>query len=257
MNQSFNLTRFGRLLRKHTTEHLTSYLMSAAVLLGGIIVVLGSLTYMLRRPLEHEVQVILFMFGLLAAGATFTSSVFAAIGTPRGAAPALLLPASHFEKYLVAWLYSLPVFLVVYTAVFRLVNTLVLQAGSQGHPYEAYDFSRGAREWATPLLSYMLLHSAALCGAIYFRRLHVIKTAFLLFGSAVALILANRQFIKGLLPDSWPVFPFGDVWVGERSQRVLLALPTSQWQLALMLGALALATLLWLAAYTRLTEKQI
>lgn len=30
----------------------------------------------------------------------FTSSVFAALGTPRGAAPALLLPASHLEKYL-------------------------------------------------------------------------------------------------------------------------------------------------------------
>jgi hypothetical protein len=257
MNQHFNLTRFGRLLRKHTAEHLPGYLMSTAVLAGGVLVVLGALTYLTRRPLERELQIVLFLFGLLAAGALFTSSVFAALGTPRGAAPALLLPASHLEKYLVAWLWSLPVFLVVYTVVFMLINSLLLQLSSQGQPYEIYDFSRGMREWLTPLLSYALLHGVALCGAIYFRRMHAIKTAFLVFGLLLGLLLANRQLLKVLLPGSSPIAPFGDVWVGEGHQRALLALPEGQWHLALLLLPVALAGLLWLAAYNRLTEKQV
>lgn len=257
MNQHFNLTRFGRLLRKHTTEYLPSYLLSTAVLAGGILVVLGTLTYLTHRPLDREVQIVLFEFGLLAAGLMFTASVFAALGSPRGAAPALLLPASHLEKYVMAWLWSLPVFLAVYTGVFMIINSLVAQLNSQGQPVELYNFSRGAREWVQPLLSYALLHSLALCGAIYFQRLHAIKTAFLLFGLSLVLLLVNRQVLKALLPGSSPVAPFGDVWVGEKTQRMLLALPVDQWQLTLVLVAIAVATLLWLAAYARLTEKQI
>ncbi|MGI4863309.1 MAG: hypothetical protein ACRYFZ_05250 [Janthinobacterium lividum] len=255
MNQHFSLTRFGRLLRKHTTEYLPSYLMSAAVLAGIILVVLGSLTYLTHRPLEREVQIVLFEFGLLAFGAIFTSAIFAAVGNPRGAAPALLLPASHLKKYLVAWLWSLPVFVVLYTAIFLLVNASLLQLHSQGQPYEVYDFSRGTREWLQPLLSYALLHGAALYGAIYFKRLHFIKTVFLVFGLLLGLLVANRQFLKFLLPGSSPIVPFGDVWVGEKTQRALFALPIGQWQLTMVVVALAL--LLWLAAYTRLTEKQV
>ena len=257
MNQLFDFGRFSRLLRKHTAEHLPSYLLSTAVLAGGLLVVLGALTYLTRGPLGREMQIVLFLFGLLAAGALFTASMFAALGTPRGAAPALLLPASHLEKYLVAWFWSLPVFLVVYTVVFTLVNLLLLQLSSQGRSYEVYDFARGAREWLTPLLSYALLHSVALFGAIYFRRMHAIKTAFLVFGLLIGLLLANRQLLKLLLPDSSPVAPFGSVWMGEGRQRVLLALPEGQWHLALVLLPLALAALLWVAAYNRLAEKQI
>jgi hypothetical protein len=257
MNQFFNPTRFGRVLRKHTAEHLTSYLLSTAVLAGGILVVLGALTYLTRSPLEREMQIILFLFGLLTAGLLFTSSVFGALGSPRGAAPALLLPASHFEKYLVAWLWSLPVFVVLYTGIFMLVNVLLLELSSQGRPYEVYDFARGAREWLTPLLSYALLHSVALVGAIYFKRLHIIKTAFWVFGALAALLIINRQFLKILLPGSSPIAPFGDVWVSEGQQHALLALPAGQWHLVLGLLPVALALLLWLAAYARLTEKQI
>lgn len=257
MSQLFSFSRFSRLFGRHIAEFLPSYLMSTAVLAGGVLVVLGSLTYITRRPLDRETQIISFMFGMLAAGTVFTSSVFAALGTPRSATPALLLPASHLEKYLVAWCYSLPVFLLVYTAVFSVINALVLQLGNQGYPYEQYDFSRGAREWVSPLLGYVLLHSIALLGAIYFERLHAIKTAFLVFGSLVALLVVNRQVLKALIPGSWPIAPFGDVWVGEQERRVVLSLPDNQWQLVLTLLPLALALLLWRAAYVRLTEKQL
>jgi hypothetical protein len=257
MSQHFSPTRFGRLLRKHTAENLPKYAMSTAVLAGGVLVVLGALTYLTHRPLERELQIILFLFGLLAAGAIFTSSVFAELGNPRGAAPALLLPASHFEKYLVAWLYSLPVFFVLYTAVFMVINYLVLQLGNQGRPYEVYDFSRGVSEWVGPLLSYALLHSLALWGAIFFRRLHVIKTAFLFFGLLVSLITLNMRLLGSLLPAQGITMPFNSLWVGQNEQHMLLQLPESQQQLTMILVPSVLALLLWAAAYARLTEKQI
>lgn len=257
MSQQFNLARFGHLLRKYTAEHWKTYLMSAAVLLGGLIVVLGGLTYLTRRPLEREPQIVLFVFVLVVAGIAFTASVFADLGNARGAAPALMLPASHLEKYLVAWLYTMPVFLLVYTVAFLGVDAVTLQLGSNGKPYEMLDFSRGTREWVSPLVTYALPHGIALYCAMYYQRLHIIKTSFLILGLAAVVIVANGQLMKILIPGSHPTAPFGDVWVGTVAQRLVVSLPYASWQLTMTLVSLVLAALLWAAAYARLTEKQL
>ncbi|RYF02540.1 MAG: prepilin peptidase [Deltaproteobacteria bacterium] len=109
--------------------------------------------------------------------------------------------------------------------------------------------------WVRFGLSYALLHSVMLWGAIYFRRRHVIKTTFLIFGSLLGLALINRQVVMALIPGSRPVAPFADVWVAKGGQA--LALPDNQWHLLMALLPLALALLLWAAAYARLTEKQL
>ena len=251
------MTRFGRLLRKHTAEHLRSYLMGAAVLAGGIAVVLGGLTYIGGRPLSPVVQLTMFYFGLLAAGTMFTAGVFAALGDPRRAAPALLLPTSHLEKYLVVWLYSLPVFLLVYVPVFLAVDALTLQLAPAGSSRVMFDFAAAPRELGRALLSYALLHAATLGCALYFERLHIVKTAFVLLGGVGALALLNFQVLKRVLtPDIAPALPFDDVGVGVGKQYFNLVLPGGQGELLALL-ALALAGLLWLGAYARLTEKQL
>jgi hypothetical protein len=257
MNRHFNLSRFGRLLRRHTFEHLRSYLMGAAVLTGVIFVVLGGLTYLMHRPLGVELQSLLFVAGLVAAGGIFTSSVFAALGDARQAAPLLLLPASHLEKYLVAWLYSLPVFLLVYLAAFFAVDALVLSFSNPRFPHLMLDFKEVPREGAVMLLSFMLVHSIALWGAVYFRRLHVIKTAFSLFGALLLLALINYQMVKALLTSvARPTLPFGNVFLPVGEQSISLGLPDEQGQWLLLLP-LALALLLWAGAYARLTETQL
>ncbi|GAB3291497.1 hypothetical protein ACFQT0_10850 [Hymenobacter humi] len=256
MNQHFNLSRFGRLLRKHTAEHLRSYLMSTAVLAGGLIVVLCGLTYITHRPLNIQVQTVLYMFLLLAAGAVFTSSAFAALGNPRQAAPALMLPASHLEKYLVVWLYTVPVFLVVFTAAFLAVDALALQLldGKQG---ELLDFTKDLSLPLKALLSYLLIHAVALWSALYFNRLHAVKMAFALFGVAGLVVVINYQVLKRLIPaDLSPTLPFSSVSFGAGQQWFRMELPESQ-EALLPLLPLALAVLLCLGAYSRLTEKQL
>lgn len=257
MNQYFDVTRFGRLLRKHTAEHLRSYLMGTAVLAGGIAVVLGGLTYIGGRPLPPAIQLTMFHFGLMAAGVMFIAGVFVALGEPRRAAPALLLPASHLEKYLVVWLYSLPVFLGAYVAVFLAMDALTLQLGPAGSPRALLDFAAAPRELGRALLSYALLHAAALWCALYFERLHIIKTAFAIFGALGALALLNFQVLKRVMtPDIAPALPFGDVNILAGRQYFKLAVPDG-YGVLLALLPLGLAGLLWLASYARLTEKQL
>ncbi|MDF7813424.1 hypothetical protein [Hymenobacter sp. YC55] len=257
MNQHFDFSRFSRLLRRHTAEHLRAYLMGVAVLVGGVVAVLGGVTYLGGRPLHPAVQLVLFEYGLLSAGAMFTAAVFAAIGDQSRAAPALLLPASHLEKYLVVWLYSLPVFMVVYTVVFLAVDALTLQLGAAGYPRQLLSFSEEPHYLVQALLRYAVLHAAALWCAIYFKRQHVIRMAFVVFGLGGALTLLNFQVLKRLLtPGIAPTLPFSSVRIAEGGQLFSLALPTTHPALFVLLP-LVLALLLWAGAYARLTEKQL
>ena len=251
MNQYFNLTRFGRLLRKQTTEYLTSYALGAAVLLGGMLVVMGFISY-LTGGLGVQTQSIFFILFLLGAGSFFTSTVLGQFGIGSRAALALTLPASQLEKYLVAWVVSLPVFLVVFVADFYLADWIIMRLSQVSGPLvNVFAYSN-----ATPavMVVYLVLHGVALWGSITFRQLQFIKTAFLFLAVAVVLIVINYQVMKGVIgPDFKMALPLGSI---NLSTGPALTLPDAQAK-PLLLPLLALIPLLWLAAYARLTEKQL
>ncbi len=124
MKKTFSLNRFGRLFKKHTKEHYRNYLMSIAVLVGVMILGGSFLVYMADVQLDKNIQTFLFFTIMLLAGTIFTSSVFADLGEKKKAIAWLTLPASHFEKYLVAWIYSFLLFIIVYTLIFYLAISL-------------------------------------------------------------------------------------------------------------------------------------
>ncbi len=250
MNQFFNLSRFGRLLRKHTAEQLPTYALGAAVLTGGILVVVGFLAYV-GGGLSHMQQGILFTLMLLAAGSFFTSLVLTQFGVGSRAALALTLPASHFEKFLVAWLFSLPVFLAVFTAAFYLADWVALSL-SPATDTLLNIFT--AKEAPGLLAFFLVLHGVALWGSIFFTRQQFLKTAFGLALLSIVGAVVNFQVMKALIgPAVQAVFPFGSVNLYNSAP---VTLPDSQEHWFNWLP-LVLAGLLWLAAYARLTEKQL
>lgn len=251
MSQYFNLARFGRLLRKHTAEHLPTYAMSAAVLLGGMVLVLGFITYLNNGRLNEQMQGIFFTMFLLAAGAFFTSTVLGQYGAGRQAALALTLPASQLEKLLVAWLFSLPGFLAVFAATFYAADWLVLRTlGKVPTPLVSL-FAEPAYQ---VVRLYLGLHGVALWGSIFFGRLQPVKVAFLGFGAALLVGVANFHLLNYWVDGKLGMaIPFGAAAINGAGP---LALPPAQeaWLAAV---PLALAALLWAAAYARLTEKQL
>ena len=88
---------------------------------------------------------------LLLAGTMFTSTIFAGYGDKKKAVAALTLPASHFEKYLVAWLYSFLIFAIVYSAGFFLIASLAINIKQfPGHPPELINIFKDLRK-SSPL----------------------------------------------------------------------------------------------------------
>jgi len=254
MNNTFNPTRFGRLFIKHTVEHYKSYLMSLTVLVGVMILGGSFLVYMIEARIDKGLQTAVFSMIMLLAGPIFTSTIFTDLGDKKRGTVFLTLPASHFEKYLVAWIYSFAIFLVIYTASFYVVVLFAVNVKHfPGQPTEIINVF----QW--PILGmylvYAFLHSIAFYGAIFFEKLHFIKTGFIFFIFFALLIVSNKLLLGALLSHPVdPTVPFGNLHFTNNNRTVDI----SHQQDFFLLGILVLVTLFfWVATYFRLKEKQV
>lgn len=258
MSHLFNLSRFGRLFSKHTIEHWSGYLLATGVLLGGLGLVLGGAAYLSSSSLPPLEQAAFFILGLFGAGSFFTSTVFASFGDKKQATAELMLPASHWEKYLVGWLYSLPIFLAVYIGCFYLVDSLVLQFDSyEGPPSQLVQLFSGEEKLYTSLVAYAAVNGVFLWGSIFFVKQHFVRTAFGVLLGTVVLVALNFKAMQALMGHELKtVVPFSSMSLHEGKEWYAINLPEAQraWLVLVLLGLMLLA---WAAAYVRLKEKQI
>ena len=257
MNKTFNAKRFGRLFIKHSTENYKSYGMSLFAMIGVMLLGGSFLVYMVGVRMDIGDQWALFTMILLLAGTIFTSTIFADLGDKKRAIPWLLLPASHFEKFLVAWIYSFVVFIIIYTLSFYLVALFVLNIKPlEGSPPEMFSIS--GNQALQIYMVYAFLHGVAICGAIYFEKLHFIKTAFVFFISLGILILMNKMLLGTMLGRTVEAAPpFGNLRFTENGQLNDIMLSSKQQGINMNYLVTALAVIFWVAAYFRLKEKQV
>ncbi|OUJ72474.1 hypothetical protein [Hymenobacter crusticola] len=259
MYNLFSLPRFSRLFQKHTAEHWKSYLMGAGVLAGALLLVLGFLSYLNGGAPNTRAQAVFFGMFMLGGGFLFTSNIFADFSGKARAIAALSLPASHLEKYVVAWLYSFLFFLLVYIGVFYAVDSVVItlaKYGTQQKPVLNL-FAREEKAYYSFLL-FAAVHSLALWGSLFFEKLAFIKTAVAFFALLMLVSVLNYSFLKSTLGvDLRFSLPFlsADFIENERAYYRLTPTGTQQYLPELML--LVLSALFWLAAYARLREKQL
>ncbi|MDB5024176.1 MAG: hypothetical protein JWP78_1931 [Mucilaginibacter sp.] len=256
MNNTFHLTRFGRLFIKHTVEHYKSYLMSLTVLIGVMVLGGSFMVYMINVPIDKGFQTAIFMMILCLGGTIFTSTVFTDIGDKKKAVSSLTLPASHFEKFLVGWIYSFLIFIVVYTATFYLIVLFAVNLKHfSGQPAEIINVFDNPICWA--YLLYAFLHAIAFHGAIFFEKLHFLKTSFAFFIYLAILTLINKVLLDALLGrDVNTGLPFGNIRFVENNKVWDLNI-TDAWDSFILIFLAVLALIFWVAAYYRLKEKQV
>lgn len=256
MKNHFNLRRFGLLFRKHTSEHLKSYLMALGVLVGALFIVIGWAAYINRSALSLNIQGTLFTFFLIGSGTIFTSTVFSNLSDKKRAIATLMLPASQFEKFLVGWIYSFVLFLLLFTGAFYLVDSLVLSL--QAEPGELINIFAYNNLAFAMVGIYSLLHGVAIWGAIAFEKLSFIKTAFGFLIFLLLLTLLNNAALEWMLGrDLNSSVPFSQVSYQEQNKFFFLQLRTSKVENMEKIVPICLACLLWLAAFMRLKEKEI
>ncbi|MVN22208.1 hypothetical protein [Mucilaginibacter arboris] len=259
MNQTFNINRFSMLFKKHTLENYKTYLMSVGVLAGLLVLFMGIASYANDGYLLLGFQEAFFVIFLLLAGCIFTSLVFADLGDKKKAIPALTLPASHFEKYLVSWLYSFLIFQLLYVALFYLIAALIISFGHDvpGRENVLLDLFDKDRMAYMAFVLYPFIHSVILFGAIYFEKLHFIKTGFAFFTGIFLLGLLNRPIISSMIDETirgTTIFSPLDITDGKNYWTIFP--PEIQKQtIGIVLGIIVV--ILWVSAYFRLKEKEV
>lgn len=258
MHETFSFSRFARLFVKHTAEHYRTYLMAMAVL-TGFLVLSGSFLFLVDPDFpDPGFQEASYAIVLFVAGGLFASGIFTDYGDKNRAIPALTLPATTFEKFLVGWLWSYPIFLLVYTGVFYLALfglSHIHHSVVRGH---FIYFTMWQPEVSVMLTIFTELHALALFGAIFFKKLHFIRTGFAFFIAFAVVLLLNTLLLKILtgVQVVKAAIPFGylNLFVGDRFYSINTG---DRGWLPIRGLILVVAVLTWVAAYYRLKEKRV
>lgn len=259
MNNTFSLTRFIMLFKKHTLEHGKTYLLSTGVLAGVTAIGLGIFSFTNGGRLAIPVQAIIFVYVLTLAGSVFTSLVFADLGDKRKANQVLTLPASHLEKFLVTWIYSFVIYQLLFMGVFYVVDWIIIgisrpPANDPNKMINIFDLEQKAY---MGFIAYTVFHGFTLWGAIFFEKLHFIKTAFIFFIYILVFIVINTpllQFIIGKNVER--SMAFGGFSITDSKRVWDIWAPDNMNHTTLIVFAITVITL-WLSAFFRLKEKEI
>ena len=258
MDNYFDLKRFVLLFDKHSSEHFGTYSMAVLALFG---LMLSCVLFFSPSPnamVSVNFQRDIFFVFLWLSGSMFTSNVFADLGNKKKASSTLMLPTSHFEKFLVSWIYSYLVFQIVYVGVFYLVMFIASSlVNFQGKVFQIYDLRSDLRATSWIFLFYMVFHAIAFTGSVYFEKLHFVKTALVLFGIFMLIRLFNEPVLELILKrDVAAPLPFFRAVIVENNDMFRLDIRKTQ-KLYLMAVPVVIAGILWIKTYFRLSEKEI
>lgn len=258
MNNQFDLKRFGLLFNKHTSEYFSAYIMAILALFGLLFSCIIFLSLFQNALVSPNFQRTIFSQLLMASGAIFTSTVFSDLGNKKKASATLMLPGSHFEKFLVRWIYSYLVFQIIYVGVFYLVMFLAASMlHFQGKALQIFDMGKDLKATCWIFLFYMLIHAITFTGSVYFEKLHLVKTVLVFFGIFMLIILFNEPVLELILNrDVAAPLPFFRVEVVENNETFRLDLRKTQ-KLFLMFVPVLMSGILWASTYFRLKEKEI
>ncbi|TDO24790.1 hypothetical protein [Pedobacter duraquae] len=259
MNNTFNFNRFSLLFKKQFVEQRSTYFMSTAVLFGFLTVLLGFSTYANEGYVAAKVQFTFMVSVLMFAGIIFTSMVFSDLGDKKKAIPILTLPVSHLEKYLVAWLYSFPIYMLVYFICFYTVDGLTVYIGNMHvvHKNEVLSLFDQELKPYRVLPVFAVLHAIAFLGAIFFERLHLIKTAFATLIFVFGIFLLNQPLIKMIFkPEVRNAVPFDNVGVVDGDNVWYIDSTKDSIHIVSVLLVL-LMVIFWTSAYFKLKEKEV
>ncbi|WP_406824902.1 hypothetical protein [Pedobacter sp. KACC 23697] len=267
MNNTFNINRFGLLLKRQWLEFGKIYLISLVVLLG---IAIGFYSYNIPSPLKdnnfdydgnldmrfrYPIFLILgFVFISIVA-----SSYFNILGQKSRTILELMTPASIFEKFLAGVVYTALISVSSYLLIFYLTDLSFVKylnghLNAFNHPgikkvesitQEVSDAGGFGKYWSYFFAFPFLITSIFLLGSIYFNRFHYIKTALsvMLFVGLASYVIVK---FSGWLMDNKVRNHYN--FRNDSKDQILLAI---------LLITSIITVIIWAITYIRLKEKEV
>lgn len=267
----FNTERFLRLANAHRAEYRKAYAWFIGI---GIIVHFVLLLIVLSIPngfmgLSKEVQGIIYYTGLFLTAPIFAARYFQLMSKRESALIILMRPASIFEKWLLVFIVVAILYPIIYTLAFYVCNTPAwLLANAQAKQYalfnpsafsdrsyssniasKSYDLFfvlssfKSWKDFVQLFLTLTTVQAFAVLGSLYFKAMPFIKT--ILFGFFILLISIFIGTLFHSSPDG-----FLNLWTNNNSLQ-------QQKQFVYLFAWLSVPSLLWLACFFALKEREV
>jgi len=260
MNNTFNIQRFGLLLKRQWLEFGKIYLITLVVVFGVTVAFYGFNIFPLERfrgPHDLGFREPLFViFGFLFI-TIIASSYFAHLGQKPKAIIDLMIPASTFEKFLGAIIFTslmstisfLLIFYITDLAFISYLKSNLTEVGAKEILFiTEKEFISDFRELRFVYMLPLFVTSVFLLGSIYFNRFHYIKTAIsvMIFSGIWTYIIYNSGR-----------FLFDNKILIHNEDGRLGWLERSYIEMYMILLLALLTYIFWAITYVRLKEKQV
>lgn len=272
MNNTFDLTRFGRLWRAHWAESWREYLwfalMGAIINLIFLVLLFASEAGSTMHSFEFNGQRVWYVLGLFISAFIFAGRHFRRLAEPGVALITLMRPASYLEKWLLAFLLVAICYPLAYTVVYCAMNYPVVELARQYYfsnkgclecmndkvdfhifvPFISLEDLAFPSKWwqLKQQVFYLLLlwsgQGLLLGGTLFFRRTPILRTLLALFVLGVGLVALG------------PTPTMGGFWSATGKEVV----PFSALEMAVsLLLWVGLPLLLWLSALFHLKNREL
>jgi hypothetical protein len=263
MNNTFDLKRFGWLLRKTLMERFVQ-----TIGLTGLILSLILILYFICKSLIgfQPAQNISFIWGLAGGGCFLASYMFGYFASGANGSSYLTLPASPFEKWLSGVLISVILYPAIFLVFFHLMDisfvSLYHYSLDKTSPlykirYDAvYPFSLTGRIAGKVYGIFFFIAGVSLVGSLYFNKVSFIKTALALCLICLVAFGANWLMATVIFGNIDEAGPFHYVVVEVGKGKGEIDLPEKAFRVYSYFADYVFPLALWLVAYIRLREKE-
>ena len=219
MNNTFDIRRFGFLLRKTMYE-------KGLVLLGSyaILMVLILIFYSTESASKSSTtpQIFSFVFGAFSV-AIFVNILLNNFSKKSSAASFLTLPCSNFEKWFSVFLIIVLVFLPLFLLTLKVIDTAFVNhfrdiAVKKLHflpkqlenelPYISYSFKKINNSFSSFLSIFFLFGGMSIIGSLYFNQKYLLKTVLVFIGFIVAFSFLSAIFYKIVIGEEVDIVNF-------------------------------------------------
>jgi hypothetical protein len=263
MNNTFNIKRFGRLIKKTFLER--------PVQMFGVIGLLLLLVLILYTTVKllvgfHAAQNLTFIWGLPGGSFFLASFVFGYFSSNASGSSFLTLPASNFEKWLCAVLIAGSLYPITFLLFYRGIdasfvalyhNSLDPSSPFYKQLYESvylFDFNGEIARQVYPMFYY--LTGTMLIGSLYFNKTALIKTAILMCIVFFGVMGLNWLFAKTFFGNINGAGPFHHVTIPVGKEEGTIELPSRIQNIFYYSLCYFIPAILWLLSFTRLREKE-
>jgi hypothetical protein len=278
MNQTFSLSRFGRLLRTYFTDNRGQLLANLGLLVSALFVACVFAYQGSPAAVDRQRNLLFFLF-VWPCWYVFTVQQTAVLNQKERAITYLMQPASQVEKITLIWLISGLGFVVVYLSAFGVMDAIgisivnhrhwtpeqVAMIRMQGGLYTIQSIFSEKNIGSAPTQLWVLtalLHPFTLSFALFIRRYTMPLVVIIAFALLIFGFLANNYFLQ-VITDSGSIrsnTPFSDAIAQSPTdqyyyRKIRITQPIGN-QIGYAVGGMVVV-FLYIMAYFRLKEREV